>query len=468
MSGKYDKLKWAILLTLFFITCFLPFNSLYQRLPLPPFKSNQTVNSGCIPLETPLETTDRKHTTNQYSKKCLSYAAFPGENRKAPGRLLNGILQCNDLHPYQIYKTENVQTFQQVVEYELWTTSAFLDERQVRGRITIISLSSYSLNKKNMHCTVWYDKCKRSVSMKAGERAMNHWAPIQKPFKHLGYFFFCDTKSSEVPDYVSLSTKPCDNPGNVLEVTKLVPYSGPTTIAHCLPTLHGVYNPYKLLEWIAFQRVQGVDHIFVYDFHSISRDVYRVLDYYARDGFVTIVRWHVQDMIAVRAFAHRTMLNDCAYKAYGRFKFVSQHDMDEFIVPIKSPSLKALVDQHSKKGSNHFILNNAHFCMSRSDVSAADADLRMLRLTRRKNPRGAELQKLVFAPEISFEIGIHAVEHMAMGSHTHRFGMNEAYIHHYRFWSEGTSRCNIEDKSATKFEKQVTEEFNRVRKALKL
>ena len=400
--------------------------------------------------------------------KCRSFVKSSATERTKPCKLDRDLILCGDIPPYK--KTNSnitTNTFQTVVEGELFITSAFFDERDRKGRIRIIALSTYAMKKDNIYCTIWSKKCNKVVSVKAKNQAISHYAPIQKPFTHLGYFFFCDTNGSDVPDYVSLSTRPCDNPKNLLEVQKLLPYKGEkTTIAHCLLTIHGLYDPYRIIEWFSLLRILGVDHVFVYDFHSISPDVFRVLNYFSTKGFITVRRWHMQDMFSVRAFAHRTMLNDCAYRAYGKYKYISNHDLDENIIPVNASSLKKYIQ--SKGSKDLFMFKSAHFCISRDERDSTDSTaLRVTKFIKRKEP-GTNQMKLICKPEIAVEMGIHSVVIKMKKATVHNAAATEAFVHHYRFWDDKSHTCNITDKSAFKFETTLREDINNVRRALKL
>ena len=394
------------------------------------------------------------------SSKCDNYVKVPNSDRKQSTKQPSGIFQCGNLFPYEKHTWHDIPTFQTVSDGDLWITSAFLDSRVKKGRVRIIVVSSQEYTTKNtVFCTLWYEKCKRVVSVKADLVHFAHW----KPFWHRGYFYNCDTQVDGVPDYVSLSTKPCDNPDNLLEVKELKPYVGPTTIAHCLPTLHGLQDPYRMTEWLVLHQLNGIDHVYIYDMYSISQAVLNVINHFRNEGFVSVISWHITDQMAIQGFGQRAVLNDCTFRAYGKYKFISGYDIDEIIIPKSNETLKDFLNNYDKQGVNILQFNRADFCTNRPELHSLYPSLRTLRYTQRKAFQSVGREpKPIARPEVVIQMGVHNVEQKAKGARLRMPSNNEALCHHYRFRGEADNHCNMVDTTVYRFKSQLKSEVNKV------
>ena len=354
---------------------------------------------------------------------------------------------CDDLLPVSIPKWDDVPPFQTVVDKELWVKSAFFDTRHgPRGIVRVIGISSTVFAKRNLHCTLWYnkciDKCKRVVSMQVVPIKTDVSMDVNN-FKHMPFFFACETPSGQKPDYVSLSMRACDNAPNLLEVQPLVGYPSnkSSTLAACLPMLRAVYDPYTLLEWLALHRIMGVDHVFIYDTMSVSDDVQRIINYYRMIKYVSVVRWSLEESVSVRAFAHRAMLNDCAYRNYGHYKYVISYDFDEYLVPQTEESIKEFADRHMKNGVNLLTVKRSNFCMDRVPGRLSHPTMRTMRFTKHADAGDIAPPKVLYKPESAVEVGIHFVPVRAPGAKEYCPLPSEALVHHYRIYLGWTPNC---------------------------
>jgi hypothetical protein len=96
-----------------------------------------------------------------------------------------------------------------------------------------------------------------------------------------------------------------------------------------------------LPEWLAYHRVVGVDHFFLYN-HESCDNFQRVLDPYIQQKIVTL------NHIPHKGWIHREQWQRESYnhflKSYGSLcKWCGYFDLDEFIVPVKQNSLPELL-----------------------------------------------------------------------------------------------------------------------------
>ena len=396
---------------------------------------------------------------------CPSYANSPNAVWTAPknkDKTAKNTYICGDLLPLSIPKWDDVPPFQTVVGGELWVKSAFFDTRHgPRGIVRVIGISSTRYDKKNLHCTLWYNKCKRVVSM--------HAVPIKtgvvlglNDFKHIPFFFTCETPSGQKPDYVSLSMRACDNAPNLLEVQPLVGYPSnkSSTLAACLPILHAVYDPYNILEWLALHRIMGVDHVFIYDTMSVSDDVRRIINYYRNIKYVSVVRWSLEESVSARAYAHRAMLNDCAYRNYGHYKYVINYDFDEYLVPQTEENIKTFADRHMKNGVNLLTVKRSNFCMDRVTGRLNRPTMRTMRFAKHAEAGDAAWPKVLYKPESAVEVGIHFVAVRAPGAKEYCPLPSEALVHHYRFAEGWTPNCKHNRTVVLKYRSRLKAAMN--------
>src|SRR5215469_13849525 len=103
--------------------------------------------------------------------------------------------------------------------------------------------------------------------------------------------------------------------------------------------------PY-IIEWIAFHKVIGVDHFFLYD--NDSRDgTSEILQRLEQAGIVTRIAWSDEHS---RAIDPQVGPQVTAYKDLLRFKdrteWIAIIDGDEFIVPLQDPGLPELLQRY--------------------------------------------------------------------------------------------------------------------------
>jgi hypothetical protein len=93
-----------------------------------------------------------------------------------------------------------------------------------------------------------------------------------------------------------------------------------------------------LLEWIAYHRIVGVDHFFLYDNESTDDGASRLLDSRLRD-YVTVIPIASRPA-QIRAYRHFIDAYSC------NWDWVAFIDLDEFIHPIDVDSIKDLLPRY--------------------------------------------------------------------------------------------------------------------------
>src|SRR6185295_19994368 len=95
-----------------------------------------------------------------------------------------------------------------------------------------------------------------------------------------------------------------------------------------------VKNEYPyLLEWIAFHKLQGVEHFYIYDNGSTDGS-YKLLEELERRGVVTLYNWKDIRPVQLRAY------NDCLNRNRENSEWICFLDLDEFLYSRSLPDIK--------------------------------------------------------------------------------------------------------------------------------
>lgn len=95
--------------------------------------------------------------------------------------------------------------------------------------------------------------------------------------------------------------------------------------------------PY-LKEWIEYNRVIGVDHIYMYNNYSTD-DYMSVLSSYIDEGYVTLIDWPKQH-------AQMEAYEDCYTKYRSHTNWLAFWDLDEFACPLKETDIKDFLKRY--------------------------------------------------------------------------------------------------------------------------
>jgi hypothetical protein len=100
--------------------------------------------------------------------------------------------------------------------------------------------------------------------------------------------------------------------------------------------------PY-LAEWVAFHRLVGVEHFFLYDNGSVD-DPGTALAPHVADGCVTVRPWPIPFHHA----AQRQAYADCLERARGQVRWLAFVDIDEFLFSPRSETLVPVLRQYER------------------------------------------------------------------------------------------------------------------------
>lgn len=96
---------------------------------------------------------------------------------------------------------------------------------------------------------------------------------------------------------------------------------------------------HNMKEWIEFHKIIGVDHFYLYN--NFSNDNYlEVLNIYIDKGLVTLIDWPIEKG-QMKAYEH------CFANFKEECNWVSFLDLDEYIIPIKTESIKKWLEKRT-------------------------------------------------------------------------------------------------------------------------
>lgn len=102
--------------------------------------------------------------------------------------------------------------------------------------------------------------------------------------------------------------------------------------------------PY-LKEWIEYHSLIGVKHFYLYSNHS-DDNYQEVLEPYIKKGIVELFEWNYENVNGKWLHNQYRAYEDCLERSQGKTAWLGVIDIDEFIVPVKSPDLTSFLKQY--------------------------------------------------------------------------------------------------------------------------
>ena len=138
----------------------------------------------------------------------------------------------------------------------------------------------------------------------------------------------------------------------------------------CVAASYGFVDPYKLVEWLEWQKLLGVHKVFVYS-HSLHVNSTQVLKHYTLEGFVSLRYTKPFTHLALTEF-YDTMLqmtpiiNDCMYRNLYMYRKIFIVDFDEYIIPhvhVNYSDMLLALDEDTGRNVKSYIFRNAYFLL---------------------------------------------------------------------------------------------------------
>ncbi|KAH3804766.1 hypothetical protein DPMN_133054 [Dreissena polymorpha] len=247
-----------------------------------------------------------------------------------------------------------------------------------------------------------------------------------------------------------------------------VPKDNVYTFVMCLGPLRATNDQYpgRIVEWVEFNRLMGVEHIFVY-LTNASSELREVLRYYKNMGLVTVLNWTLPVESDIHNFGQMASLHDCLYRNTGASKFLVNVDLDEFIVPRggyrswRDWIENVLPAAEYQIGSSVFSSRSdkdttGYF----SNISQVYNTVSLIHTYRRLHVfTNCERTKYIVRPECAHILGIHCVHEFAQcgaGRSVVYADQGKILVHHYRGYSTDTARgVRVQDKTMLRFANEL-------------
>lgn len=119
----------------------------------------------------------------------------------------------------------------------------------------------------------------------------------------------------------------------------------PLKLAMCTSWRAGYNGVSELFAWLAYHRIQGVQHIFLYvwaplvpgkkpEAHSAHAKMLRRIRAWVDNGFVTLIPWVKDSYGKLICASEDASYYDCTGRARGIFEWISNAHLDEFLRPM--------------------------------------------------------------------------------------------------------------------------------------
>ena len=228
-------------------------------------------------------------------------------------------------------------------------------------------------------------------------------------------------------------------------------------------------DPQRIVAWIELNLAVGVEFITLY-YQSVSPDVKKAVEFYVKKGKVEAIEWRIN--ISDR-FVYNTgqlgTIQDCFYRNYHRFKYISFHDIDEVIVPHKHKSLQTMMKVLDKPGrhAGYFRFYNSFWhdvgeIMEEANTTRLGCPQLKVPIYFRSTHRTSAARipktsrhKIILKPERCYRIDIHHVKSMVEGYKRKAVDIHLGLMHHYRLRDYYKNEEQVADDIVRKYASSV-------------
>ncbi|XP_045193716.2 uncharacterized protein LOC123549585 isoform X2 [Mercenaria mercenaria] len=320
-----------------------------------------------------------------------------------------------------------------------------------KRQIVIVGITQEGSSK--YYCQIWNQNFGRQNMKMEEEPAKVVTLPEGRSLRYNAVLFQCMLPQSvELPTHVSLVSRSCETPMNLLDIQYVrSPYVDKHRFTVCLSPLNFRYNrDYEIIEWVELNRILGADKFIIYNYSS-AINVARVLDYYSERGLTEVVQWNLpvgvdtwpreNKTVEIYYFGQIAALHDCLYRNKGVSEFIVNLDVDEFIIPhgINVTKWSDMLMQ-LKQDSNVYLFRNTFFKKEWNNVGIEIQNKSLVDKHRLVTLQKLQHETEIFSPRSRskyfakadgvFQVMIHEVP-----------WMKNAYVpieirllHHYRDW----------------------------------
>ena len=252
----------------------------------------------------------------------------------------------------------------------MFVVSAFLDNRNQNTGSIVRTLGLAPMRNYHLQCKLFYQS-EQSIHKATTVEVFSEAVPPFCEWKTT--FVYCPNPNNDKnPIGVSLTSQECDieKASNYLKVRTL-DGNPENKLGLCSDTIFNFKDEDAgpLIEFIEMQMLLGVEKIHLYDFHNVSDNIKKILEYYSTKGLTDIVPWKmpvavfyedqffgIQDLSQKGANKHTNFLFgvkkhvqylaylDCLYSNMNKYKYLTFLDRDEFLMPKQHSTLVRMLN----------------------------------------------------------------------------------------------------------------------------
>ncbi|XP_035713768.1 uncharacterized protein LOC110857407 isoform X1 [Folsomia candida] len=350
--------------------------------------------------------------------------------------------------------------FQRVGDDGLHVYSAFFGNNNTR-KLIIIGIDK-SKSERKLECGFHQSSASILADAHTNATKRNSADGYNTGLKYCPIFIECDIPEDiQHPNYVSINV--FDAPLNDSDRRNILKIHYPPerpiyNISACLQPLYTnenvtMINPLRLIEWLEFQLMMGVQH---FTFYNISAHpiISKVLKSYKE---VSIIPWNIPFTARneIRARGQYIQANDCSHRHRGVSRFVVTLDYDEFLIPNQNisdnflPLFEHILDLDEIKNGQKLVtslLFHADFSFTTwpmgANISSQYYNTNFLRIPTMTNFIQSGQAKFVQLPEHVVESGVHFVKQGVPGSRQYVAERNLGRYLHFRECTEFFQRIN--------------------------
>ena len=386
--------------------------------------------------------------------------------------------KCQDLQLPRTFAKDG--SFQYLPERDIYIYSAYLDMRIPGERRVKIMGYSPSLPVP-FYCRLYYENGDVYSVLGIPDDLKLTYSKTHYKFPYKPHIYFCEEPLGLKPKFVALTANICA-PSATLPIPiqvrhKMNENAVPKKLLVCVKTLYNFTSPYRLIEFIEYQRLLGASHIVFYDFDKISKEVQNVIDYYSKDGFISTRSWKLmlttdikyRKGIQINTHGQQTQINDCVYRYMNQYQYILPIDTDEYIVPDLNfnsyLNLIRFLNPHNND-VNGYMFGNTKFCITQNVTNAPVIYLN--NFYKRAKPMGFNTRtKCIINPRRVKAMAVHKVrQFVSPFNKTIQVRPLIAKLHHYK--ESPKQNCVTKDASALKFTENLLKRSNIVCDSLKI
>lgn len=246
--------------------------------------------------------------------------------------------------------------------------------------------------------------------------------------------------------------------------------------AVCVPPLFGdEITLTNFIEFIELNRILGASKFYIYD-EYISDKLSKAVGKYQKLGVVMVMPWnlphYMNDFFGIHYHGQLVAIQDCLYRNRGKARWVGFHDFDEFLVPLKQPTIPSLLKTVYNYEASGFCIRSV--LLPKNNVFTAEDSTNKTLITQQFVLRTKKIfpkkirSKCIVDPMKVFEMGIHFITKPVYANYLENWiDPQDALVFHYRncvkfFDLKEACRETVEEGFMFKYKKELTKNVDKI------